>query len=383
MADCRQLVIIQNRETQFDAPLYALIRSRCTFALQLIYTEPHTAEAGRDQEIGRSPQWDHLKSGSYCSSVLGSTTPWAIAKLAVQLRRQKPDLVLICGYYPRSQLLLAVLLRLLGQRIGLRSDNTLTHTAFSGWRGRLRRLGVGWIQRLFHTWHPVGEQAHAYLRAISGTQRPCYRFAYAVDNDWFAEHAAEALRERPRFLANQGWPQDAHVILGIMKWNDREDPLTLVTAFRLLLPVQPQARLILIGDGPLRPAVELACQSLGSAVLMPGYVPYSHLPTWYGLADVFVHPSPDEPWGVSVNEAMACGLPVIAAMGVGAAHELIVDGENGRIVPNRDPRALACALEQLLRDKTLASVWGERCHAVVGEWSYTQTIRAFEQAMVP
>jgi len=379
----KQLVIIQNRETQFDAPLYALIQARCFFRLLLIYTEPTTTAAQCDQEIGRSPQWDHLITGSYPSRVLASTTPWAIAKLAVQLRRQKPDLVLICGYYPRSQLLLAVFLRVLGQRIGLRSDNTLTHTSFSGWRGRLRRVGVGWIQRLFHTWHPVGEQAHAYLRAISGTQRPCYRFAYAVDNDWFAEHSAQSRNDRPRFLANQGWPQDAYVVLGIMKWNDREDPLTLVAAFQRLLQAEPRARLILIGDGPLRAAVETACQSLGDNVLRPGYVPYSHLPTWYGKADVFVHPSPDEPWGVSVNEAMACGLPVFAAMGVGAAHELIVDGVNGRIVPNRDPLALASALKQLLQNPALAALWGERCRAVAGEWSYVQTIEAFQQAMVP
>ena len=374
------LVIIQNRETQFDAPLYALIHQQQRFGLEVIYTTPTSLNSECDGELGFAPRWDHLEGRPYPHRYLRSTTPLAIWQLARQLRRQRPQLVVICGYFPRCQLLLAILLRLMGQRIGLRSDNTLSHTTFHGLRGRLRRLGIGPIQRLFHTWHPVGEQAHTYLRTLSGVERPSHRFAYAVDNDWFASAAAAARADRPALFAHLGWPEDAFVVLGILKWHPREDPLTLVRAFALLLSRCPLARLILVGDGRLREVVQADLAPLGSAVLTPGYVAYGELPRWYAMAAVFVHPSPDEPWGVSVNEAMACGLPVLAAHGVGAAHELIEPGISGSWVPDRDPYALATVLEQLCSDPALARAWGERGQTRIAAWSYADTIAAFAKA---
>jgi glycosyltransferase involved in cell wall biosynthesis len=374
------LVIVQNRETQFDAPLYALIHQQQRFELEVIYTTPTSFISERDEELGFAPQWDHLEGRAYPHRHLRSTSPLAIWLLARQLRRQRPQLVVICGYFPRCQLLLAILLRLMGQRIGLRSDNTLSHTTFHGLRGRLRRLGIGPIQRLFHTWHPVGEQAHTYLRTLSGVERPSHRFAYAVDNDWFASAAAAARADRPALFAHLGWPEDAFVVLGILKWHPREDPLTLVRAFSLLQARCPRARLILVGDGPLREAVQAELAPLGSAVHTPGYVAYGELPRWYAMAAVFVHPSPDEPWGVSVNEAMACGLPVVAAHGVGAAHELIEPGASGSVVPDRDPHAMATVLEQLCRDPALARAWVERGQIRIAAWSYDYTIAAFAKA---
>ena len=170
-------------------------------------------------------------------------------------------------------MLLVIFLRLLGQRIGLRSDNTLRHTTFHGLRGKFRRLGIGPIQRLFHTWHPVGEQAHTYIRVLSGVERPSYRFAYAVDNDWFAAQSSLSRKQRSLFLGEQRWPEDAFVVLGIMKWNQREDPLTLVIAFKKLQQLVPRARLVLVGDGPLRDEVFEACSWLGDLFIVLAMCP--------------------------------------------------------------------------------------------------------------
>ena len=361
------LVIVQNHETQFDAPLYQRMHRQGQINLTVIYSEPRPQGlASVDPEIGLSPQWDHLGSNDY--HAIWNSRPGLLAavQMARQIRRLRPALVVIAGYFPRSHLFLALLLKASGQPIGLRSDNTLQHTRFTGYRGRLRRWGIGALQRLFDTWHPVGEQAQAYLLRLSGTSRPSFPFPYAVDTAWFARGATEARQERQQFLAKQGWPADAFVVLGIVKWTPREDPLTLIKAFRLLLVAHPSARLILVGDGPLREQVRKALASFKHAVFCPGYVAYSSLPGWYGRSDVFVHPAVDEPWGVSVNEALAASLPVVASSGVGAAAELIRPAGCGVEFPAADPVALAQALERLLLNPMLRKRYA-RAAALVGE----------------
>lgn len=376
-------MIVQNRETQFDAPLYARISRDGQIDLTVLYSEPAPGHGGaaEDPEIGRAPAWDHLEPGAYRTACSPRGGLGAALWMARRLRRLRPDLVIVAGYYPRSHLLLSLLLRAGGQPIGLRSDNTLQHTRFPGWRGRLRRRLIGWIQRLFTTWHPVGEQAEAYLRTLSGTTRPSFPFPYAVDSQWFAGCAAATRRHRAAFLSERGWPAEAFVVLGIMKWSEREDPLTLIEAFRQLAGGHSQARLILVGDGPLRPQVEASLAGLTDQVFCPGYAPYSSLPHWYGLADVFVHPAVDEPWGVSVNEALACGLPVVASTGVGAAAELLRPAGCGLEFPSGDAGALAAAIERLLQEPALRQRCAQAAREVAEAHDSAHAIDQFEAAL--
>ncbi len=372
------LVIVQNRETQFDAPLYRSIASSAAYPLRVIYT---SGPNGADAELGFAPRWDHLANGSYDQWVLQGQSPLQAWRLARWICSLQPQLVIVSGYYPRFQLLLALLLRLRGQRIGLRSDNTLRHTHLIGWRGWWRRQTVGRIQRLFHSWHPVGHQALAYLRELSGTERPSYRFAYAVDNHWFASHSAVERSGRAQWVADRGWPADAFVVLGIMKWTDREDPLTLVRAFAQLQRSCSRARLLLLGDGPLRALVQQAITPIKALVDCPGYVAYSSLPQWYSYADVFVHPCPDEPWGVSVNEAMACGLPVLAAAGVGAGEELIEPGRNGLRFDNGDAATLGRQLQHLASQPDQVRAMGSAARQTVEAWGYQASMAQMLQAL--
>ena len=372
------LVIVQNRETQFDAPLYRSIASSAAYPLRVIYT---SGPNGADAELGFAPRWDNLANGSYDQWVLQGQSPLQAWRLARWICSLQPQLVIVAGYYPRFQLLLALLLRLRGQRIGLRSDNTLRLTHLIGWRGWWRRQTVGRIQRLFHSWHPVGHQALAYLRELSGTERPSYRFAYAVDNHWFASHSAVERSGRAQWVADRGWPADAFVVLGIMKWTDREDPLTLVRAFAQLQRSCSRARLLLLGDGPLRALVQQAITPIKALVDCPGYVAYSSLPQWYSYADVFVHPCPDEPWGVSVNEAMACGLPVLAAAGVGAGEELIEPGRNGLRFDNGDAATLARQLQHLASQPDQVRAMGSAARQTVEAWGYQASMAQMLQAL--
>lgn len=89
--------------------------------------------------------------------------------------------------------------------------------------------------------------------------------------------------------------------------------------------------LMLLGDGPLRPALEaqLASLHLEEHVHMPGFKQYDELPGYYAGAGAFVHASTSEQWGLVVNEAIAAGLPVLVSNRCGCVPELVAEGGNG------------------------------------------------------
>jgi glycosyltransferase involved in cell wall biosynthesis len=113
------------------------------------------------------------------------------------------------------------------------------------------------------------------------------------------------------------------------------------------------ARLILVGDGPLNEEIRKNIQALeiGEAVILPGWrdpAPYYH------LADVLVSPSRHEPLGNTILEAWACGKPLVATATMGAT-ELITPEQNGLITPLQSPVALAGAFEKLMHDPALCA----------------------------
>jgi glycosyltransferase involved in cell wall biosynthesis len=107
--------------------------------------------------------------------------------------------------------------------------------------------------------------------------------------------------------------------------------------------------LVLLGDGALRPALErrIARPDLAGAVILAGFEQYDELPAYYGLAGAFVHASTTEQWGLVVNEAMACGLPVIVSKRCGCAQDLVADGVNGFAFDPHDVGALAGLLRRV------------------------------------
>ncbi|MFL5950815.1 MAG: glycosyltransferase family 4 protein [Gaiellaceae bacterium] len=97
----------------------------------------------------------------------------------------------------------------------------------------------------------------------------------------------------------------------------------------------------------------------------------------YVEADVFALLSRHEPWGVVVNEAAASGLPLVLSNRVGAARDLLRDGENGFFVPADDVSAAAAALTRLAGDAELRRCMGARSRELVRGWTYEASVEAF------
>jgi glycosyltransferase involved in cell wall biosynthesis len=138
-----------------------------------------------------------------------------------------------------------------------------------------------------------------------------------------------------------------HHILSTGTLKSQKDHTTLISAFALL-PGSLNAKLTILGEGPLRSELDALVVQLGlqGRVAMPGFVvdPYP----WFRSADLFVLSSRWEGFGNVIVEALECGVPVVSTDCPSGPAEILEDGRYGKMVPIQDPVALASAISQSL-----------------------------------
>jgi glycosyltransferase involved in cell wall biosynthesis len=125
-----------------------------------------------------------------------------------------------------------------------------------------------------------------------------------------------------------------------------------------------------------------ACRRAGvKLVLVTGGQSEDAVAQGYVDADVFSLLSRYETWGVVVNEAAASGLPLVLSDRVGAAYDLLRDGENGFLVPADDVDAAAEAIRKLAADRDLRERMGKRSRELVRDWGYEPSVENFVVAV--
>ena len=194
-------------------------------------------------------------------------------------------------------------------------------------------------------------------------------------------HVAEAA---PVSLHETFWlPAGAPVILNVAALVPHKGQRYLVDAMAQVARAVPDVRLVILGEGELRPALEAQVRDLGleQHVLMPGF--RRDVLSLMKTCDLFVLSSVMEGLGTSLLDAMACARPVVGT-DAGGIPEVVVDGETGHVVPPRDADALAEALIDLLandeRARTFAAAGFERVrHRFSVERMVQDTLVVYEQ----
>jgi len=104
-------------------------------------------------------------------------------------------------------------------------------------------------------------------------------------------------------------------------------------------------------------------------ILLAGFAQRERLAAYYGLADALVFPTHGDAWGLVVNEAMACGLPVICSDAAGCVEDLVQGCGNGRVVPAHDVAQLSAAMAEVAEDDELRLRMGERSRERIRSYS--------------
>jgi len=169
-------------------------------------------------------------------------------------------------------------------------------------------------------------------------------------------HNAVDVAAAPRSSHDRATPR----LIAVGRLKAPKDFLTLIRALAALPAGSFEA--VIVGDGPDRDAVEAEIRRLGldGSVRLTGE--RGDVPALLAGSDVFVLSSRSEGLPVSVLEAMAAELPIVAS-NVGGLAELVVDGESGILVPPGDPESLAGGLRRLIEDPELRRGLGAAARA--------------------
>ncbi len=168
----------------------------------------------------------------------------------------------------------------------------------------------------------------------------------AVSPEWVAR-VRKADRDAVR--RGLGIAAEAPVIVAIGRMSLEKAHSDLILAFHILRQSHLGARLVLVGEGPERAALEAMA---GEGVIFTGQT--RDVTPYYAIADVMVLPSLTEGSPNVLLEAMACGVPSVATR-VGGVPEIATDGVNALLVPAREPQKLSAAVARLLSDEGLAA----------------------------
>jgi glycosyltransferase involved in cell wall biosynthesis len=362
-----KIAFLVERPTQFEAPFYRFAARDAEHEFRVLFTGRDVAEPVFDPELGKPVVWGIDLLGGYPHEVCPREN--ADGWLTERLTSERCDLLIANGYTQPLYRLGTRIAKKAGVATALRLDSVLWDAS---WHRNLakRILFATYMKRTYDLFLGVGSLTLDYLRAFGVPRERTGLFPYAVDVESFAERSRLSADERAAFRERLGVPAEARVVLGLAKFNQREAPWDLLRAFARVQ--DPDVWLVLAGDGPARPALEGAAGRL-PRVRFPGYVPYPDLPALYAASDLFVHPAREERWGVSVQEALACGLPVVASSRVGAGYDLIEVGENGFVYPAGDGEMLAHRIgEALALDRQRAR---QRSAAILARWDYAATWR--------
>ncbi len=208
----------------------------------------------------------------------------------------------------------------------------------------------------------AGSASREYLTSLGIAEDLIWLGYDVVDNDYFASQAAASADRRDL----PGLDSDEPFFLASNRFIQRKNLARLLDAYGVYRGTSTQPwRLILLGDGPLRSELEARAPD---GVVFPGFRQIDELPAYYARAKAFVHTALVDQWALVINEAMACGLPVIVSTGAGCHRDLVLPGKNGFVFDPEDAEELAGHLDSMASASDLDQM-GERSRQIIADWS--------------
>jgi len=384
-----RIAIVASHVIQYQDPFFRLLAADPDIDLTVLYLSDAGLRTYRDADMGTALKWDVELLTGYRHFFLrnlvhDSNRGWTRhvnpGIVPALLRGPYEMVIFMLGWGSVSALLGIVTCRLAGIPFFLYGDSSFPPPETT----LRRRLRARLLRTLFRntTGFMVSGALNAdYYRHYGADPDHFFLLPWAVDNERFTEASRFAPGERAAMRNRLGIAEEQTVFVFSAKLVERKDPMTLLRAYEQL-PRRDRAAVLFLGDGVLRQPLETYAREHGlTNVHFAGFVNQSELPKYYGMSDVFVLPSTYEPRGAVINEAMACGLPVIVTDRCGSIGDIVLDGENAFIYPAGDVGALARSMTKLVDQPALREQMARRSSEIIATWTFARGVDGVKSAL--
>lgn len=283
------------------------------------------------------------------------------ARLWSTLNKINADSLAICGYQGVMPLTALLWAKVHGKIAVMMSESSYGDQPRSYWREWSKRQIVSRFDAAL-----VGGRQQKEYAALLGIAAERIFLGYdVVDNEHFS-HGAAMVRQKANFYRQQcNLPE--HYFLTVSRFIGKKNLPFLLEAYARYrqMAVTDHWDLVLCGSGPLEAALRDQARQM-PGVHFPGFKQASELPIYYGLASTFILPSSHfEQWGLVVNEAMACGLPVLVSRACGCAPDLVQEEVNGFSFAPHDVEALARLLLRISSGEMDLAAMGQASRHII------------------
>lgn len=375
-----RLAILVSHPIQYFAPLYRYLARQTDIDVTVYYCHQQGITAYEDQGFGIAVKWDipllegykhkflpNLRKGERVEGFF-SLVNWSLIEA---LRQDRPDALWVNGHMYFTYLLGIVLANLLGIPVMMRCETHLLLQRSSAKKALRPHLMKFLYTRLCDCCLPIGSRNREFYQAHGVANERLFLVPYAVDNYYFRQAVATQKSQQASMKEALGFSPQCPVILYSSKLIPRKRPLDLIRAYNQIRQEGIQAALVIVGSGELEAELRrLVEEDQILDVHFCGFQNQSELPRYYALADIFVLPSENEPWGLVINEVMCAGLPVIASEEIGAVADLVRHGENGYRFTTGNIDELTRHLRTLVTNERSRTAMGNRSLEIIDRWDF-------------
>lgn len=290
-----------------------------------------------------------------------------LTNLINSITAYKPDILTIPGYYDPAVVLCALYARTRGCRIVMSIDSTAEDNSRKSWKENLKFQ----LLRIADGFFCYGSRSATYLKQLGVPASKILSARNAVDNITLEKIYLQTI---PHRIQQQNQLQAAsHNFIYVGRLIDKLKNISgLIQSFSKACHQNniDSWGLLIVGDGQDEQALRAVANQYPNLKIkfIPGQS-WQKIPSWLALADVLVLPSFSEPWGLVVNEAMACGMPAIVSDRCGCADDLITNGETGFAFDPYQPTQLEDALRYCMNHPEAIVKMGKTAKQRIGEYT--------------
>lgn len=379
-----RVVFIISHPIQYYVPILTGLVERGNIDLKVFYTWGEQSINKFDPGFNRVVEWDVPLLEGYSYEFLNNTAQdpgthhfngIVNPDIIQRIEEYNPDKIVVFGWSFKSHL--AVLKYFKGKvPIYFRGDSHLL-TKQSLVKRLIRKLYLNRIYRNVDFPIAVGTNNKEYYKWVGIKEKNIFFAPHAINESRFVVYTDELKHKVADFKSELKIPEQHIVFLYTGKFEYRKNLQTLIQA-KLNLKDQ-QCTLLMVGNGPDEEMLKNMA-STDPNIRFVGFMNQSQMPMIYRSADVFVLPSVSETWGLGINEAMNCGLAIIASDKVGSAVDLITN--NGYIFEAGNSDMLSVKMKELIQHNNILMEMKEKSIINIKDWSINKLVVNFENALL-